>query len=471
MWAGASSLDITPPVGIAMGGWSNQVHEVSESNHESLRVETLVIGGEGTPVTAIAVLDVCVLTDPEAGALRAAISGTLGLPVHAVRVSATHSHSSPASNEISGIWIRGGREKLGPYLQWMEDQVTASARSAGRAMRPAVSRHARGESAVPIYRRVVAKGKVGVGAEPDQQVSKNLDVLRLDDKHGEPIATVIALGAHPTVLAGGNRAVSPDFPGVARAIVESATGAPCLFLQGAAGDVGPRMTFTDSVEDVERLGSEVGHLALSLRERAGFEPISPPTASNGSSWLMPPQPASGEVVPQRVDVLSVEVDLPIKQDLGNSESLSVVAAQREDELYAARLAGAPDQQIRDLTIAAKRAYMDIHRVTAVGTGPTTPVEIHAIGIGDVILTGVPVEPFWRSAATVEAGSPYSVTLFSGYTNGYKQYLPRVGDHRVGGYEVEMTPFAPGAAELLEKATIAMVSGMWSEHRSAPTASM
>ena len=50
-----------------------------------------------------------------------------------------------------------------------------------------------------------------------------------------------------------------------------------------------------------------------------------------------------------------------------------------------------------------------------------------------------------------------MTILSGYSNGYLQYLPRLDDYAVGGYEVEMTPFLPGAAEHLERAVLEALS--------------
>ena len=56
--------------------------------------------------------------------------------------------------------------------------------------------------------------------------------------------------------------VTPDYPGVAKRVVEEATGATCLFLQGAAGDVGPvRGVARHGLDEYERLGAILGHEA------------------------------------------------------------------------------------------------------------------------------------------------------------------------------------------------------------------
>ena len=52
------------------------------------------------------------------------------------------------------------------------------------------------------------------------------------------LATVVNYACHPTTLAWDNTLISPDYVGAMREVVEAATGGPCLFLQGASGDLG-----------------------------------------------------------------------------------------------------------------------------------------------------------------------------------------------------------------------------------------
>ena len=48
---------------------------------------------------------------------------------------------------------------------------------------------------------------------------------------------------------------------------------------------------------------------------------------------------------------------------------------------------------------------------------------------------------------VEARSPFARTLVSGYTGVGWTYLPTADAYPLGGYEVEVTPFASEAADL------------------------
>src|SRR5690606_18657711 len=64
-----------------------------------------------------------------------------------------------------------------------------------------------------------------------------LFALRVDDLDGNPMAIAVNFAAHPTNHPHAGNKFSADFPGVMAAAVTEATGAPCMFLQGAAGDM------------------------------------------------------------------------------------------------------------------------------------------------------------------------------------------------------------------------------------------
>ena len=55
-----------------------------------------------------------------------------------------------------------------------------------------------------------------------------------------------------------------------------------------------------------------------------------------------------------------------------------------------------------------------------------------------------------------AGSPFGQTFVSGYTNGYRNYLPTIDQWPRGGYEVDSCAFQPEAATLLVEAGTALL---------------
>src|SRR5690606_28212277 len=63
-----------------------------------------------------------------------------------------------------------------------------------------------------------------------------------------------------------NDLITPDYPGIVKRVVEQATGAKCLFLQGAAGDIGPvdGCTSRDPLTVYRKLGTRLGYAAASV---------------------------------------------------------------------------------------------------------------------------------------------------------------------------------------------------------------
>ena len=109
-------------------------------------------------------------------------------------------------------------------------------------------------------------------------------MARIVADDGGAIADVVNYACHPTTLAWDNTLISPDYVGAMRETVERHSGAPCLFLQGASGDLGPREGFVGDPAVADRNGRQLAFAALaalatppaarapgsSLRRRRGF---------------------------------------------------------------------------------------------------------------------------------------------------------------------------------------------------------
>src|SRR5690606_30623735 len=86
--------------------------------------------------------------------------------------------------------------------------------------------------------------------------------LRIDTLDGAPLATIVNYACHPITVGPDNDLITPDYPGVVKRVVEDATGSTCLFLQGAAGDLGPvRGVARNGEHEYRRLGAILGHEA------------------------------------------------------------------------------------------------------------------------------------------------------------------------------------------------------------------
>jgi hypothetical protein len=77
-------------------------------------------------------------------------------------------------------------------------------------------------------------------------------------------------------------------------------------------------------------------------------------------------------------------------------------------------------------------------------------------IGDAVLVSAPVEPFAELAEEIKKRSNAPNTVFSGFSNGHYAYLTTDMAYEEGGYEVSVTPFAPGSSGLTIEACLEAV---------------
>src|SRR2546430_696688 len=91
--AGAAAIDITPGVGVAMGGYGARTG-VSTGIHDPLHVRTLVLD-DGETKLVLAVCDLVGVPAELVERARELIERDCGIPAEHVCVSATHTHSGP----------------------------------------------------------------------------------------------------------------------------------------------------------------------------------------------------------------------------------------------------------------------------------------------------------------------------------------------------------------------------------------
>jgi hypothetical protein len=454
--AGVARCDITPPIGIAQGNWSAQLHERSEGVDLPLLCTALAIADDAEEVI-IAEWD---LLYPPSGAwlaeARARISSLTGVPGDHIRISASHTHSGPSLDQP---WFEAGAEMIGPYVASLTDRLAGVCMAAHRAMRPAFVGGGKGSCAVNASRRRPHQpGRPMLAPNPAGFSDHEVGVIRIDDAGGQPIAVLANYAAHPTILAWDNRLISPDYPGTLRRTVESITGATCLFLQGAAGDQDTLRDYSCEVEDARWVGKQVGIEAARVAELIETRPT---RLTIGrfveSSWTMgvaervPDGEPDGTVrcVAQRLDLPLWQRHPPTAEELAHLEALKRGLAELRER-------GAPADDIREANRLARRATLDLFVAQRRSQGETLPIEIQAIRIGACALVGIPVEPFAAIGAQVKALSPFATTFFSGYTNGVEMYMP-TADAYPEGYEVWMTPFAPEAAGLTVEESLALLN--------------
>ena len=159
-----------------------------------------------------------------------------------------------------------GGDLIGPYLDQMTETCARIAKEARDAAKPATFVYGTARCALAAHRDFWdAETKQFVcGFNPDGPADDTVLVAKaVADEDGRTLGTVVNYACHPTTLAWENTLISPDYVGAMRAVVEGITGAPCLFLQGASGDLGPRDGYVGDTTVADRNGRQLGFAALS----------------------------------------------------------------------------------------------------------------------------------------------------------------------------------------------------------------
>ncbi|MCI0581864.1 MAG: hypothetical protein L0227_03045 [Chloroflexi bacterium] len=453
---------ISPPFGFPMGGWSNALHERSAGNDMDLTA-TVLVTTDGATAAALAELDLGLITDRQAVTMRRAIGEAVGIAPGAVRITATHNHSAPVTSEVVGLgWMFEGLDAIEPYVAMITEQLAGAAREAWSRLEPVTLGHGLGSSPLAVNRRVdMPGGGTRVGHNWGGPVDHGVRIGRFDGASGDPVATIVHYSAHPTILAGGNRYINPEYPGPARQVVEASLGGRCLFLQGTPGDIGPVETFVDDVEVYRRLGAMLGHDAAAAAHRSTARSTRQRMAAgqDPSTWLAFYEYEPRAPGDETLRISSATVAMPIRPDIGDADGLRREALALREELRSALGRPASPFEIRELRVRTKGVAMRAERAAALAGLDAYPMEVHGIRIGPLAFIGVPVEPFIELGQAIVAGSPFEQTFVSGYTNGYRNYLPTVGEWARGGYEVDICAFRPEAATLFVEAAIGLLGDL------------
>jgi len=461
--AGVARVDITPPPGIAHAGWGAQTHERAAGVDLPLWATALALS-DGAQTAVIVDIDLIYLWDGEAPAVRQAVASLTGLPPGHVRLAYTHTHSGPVNGSTWSSWIKNGAELVPAYDESLPGRIAGAAWAALQNLRPVRLAAGRGACRIGVNRRYQRPedGAVIVGRNPRGPVDPEVQVLRLDGLDGQPVAAVVNYACHPITVGPDAQLITPDYPGVVKRVVEQATGATCLFLQGAAGDIGPvRGVARGGLHEYKRLGAILGHEASrvwwELEPQPRGEAYAGTLESGSPLALYAEDPLPDPDLPLRVGLRRAQ--LPLKR-LPPPDALAAQAAEHTANLNRLRAANGSAEDVLRETMLAKRAAMRADLARRLQGQTHREVELQAFVLGaDTALLAVRGEPFAEIGLAVKAASPFAHTLFSGYSNVGWAYIPTAAAYPLGGYEVDITPFTPEAADILVEECLALLRAM------------
>jgi hypothetical protein len=428
---GVARRDITPPGGIYARNWGCAPHETAEGIHRPLWATVLSLGRhDGGPPLVLASLDLGWWASPnDSWPLRNRVLGELGLDSSRLMIHLTHTHSGPSLSPRHAQ--RPGGALIEPYLKKLGQSLGEAAREAVAQARPAVISWASGRCGLAGHRNLPQYdgARVLCGFNPARPADDTVLVGRVTDSQGCLLATLVNYACHPTTLGGGNRLISPDYVGALRQTVEQATGgAPCIFLQGASGDLGPRRSYEALPEFADRNGRQLGHAVLSNLE--GMLPPGKRLRFAGVEESGAPLAIWQEVTrgpSQYLAALQGDVDLPLK-DLPSAEQISAQIRDCRDPVLAERL--------------RRRLVMR----QGLGEGPSVRLPYWVWMLGEAVLVGVAAEAHSDLQRELRRRFPQLAVAVLNIVNDYYSYLPPATDYPANSYQVQVALFQPGSLE-------------------------
>ena len=186
------------------------------------------------------------------------------------------------------------------------------------------------------------------------------------DEQNQTRATLVNYACHPTTLAWENDQLSPDFPGAMREIVEGATDAPCLFLQGASGELAPCEQYVGDSATADRHGRVLGHAAMSLLEMLapGMGDMVYDGALESGAPLALWSPSKGEAATD-VAAAAPSIDLPLKSDLPSLTEIQAELAEQSSGFAYERLVRQlrVRQSVGDGKVSSERISRPLRSIT------------------------------------------------------------------------------------------------------------
>ena len=233
--ASVVKVDISPNTPKQLLGYGARL---STGIHDRIYHRIIAID-DGTTQFFLVSSDICEVSPSEYDHVAAILQKKLGISPVNFWWSVTHTHSAPevgvpGLNEV----FMGDRYKHAvdtAYTSFIEQTLINGITEAREKLEPARLGVGWGFSQANINRRAVdVDGKASLGLNPDGPVDRRIGLIRLEKKDGSPLALIANYPIHGTVLGPDQLEISGDVLGVVSEYVEQKTGAPVLFINGAA---------------------------------------------------------------------------------------------------------------------------------------------------------------------------------------------------------------------------------------------
>jgi len=441
--AGFSRVDVTPPIGTGLSGYSRV--RISDGIKDRLDLNAVAFS-DGTNKAVVISADV-INFRAYYELYRREAAEAAGLPPEALFIASTHTHTGP----VIGACIYGQTfdsfDKASIYERFVGERLKDAVKLALADLAPAKLSIARGEakniSFIRRYRMKDGTTRTNPGVDnpdivaPVGQPDEMVQLVRID-REGRDAIALVNFQCHPDTI-GGNK-ISADWPRVVRETVECVLeDVKCIFINGAQGDSN-HICVDSSRKDVARgranvyrhMGRVVAGAAIGLWDvcepipdgKVGFGVVRTKTKTNR---------AAPEEIP---------------------EAERIMALFRAGKLD--QIPGTGMQRTTNEAAARRKVYLK--------DGPDYfHLPLSAVTVGETLaFVGFPGEPFTAYGTTLKAKSPFRMTVPACIVNGNFGYLPTDEALRESGYETQGSLFAVGLEQSIVEGHMEQLRKLFSD---------
>ena len=430
--AGFARVNVTPMLGIPIRGYYKP--RFAEGVLDELEINTLALAC-GDSKTVIFSVDACGIEQIHDIVLRKAVSEATGLPLEAIYLTSTHTHTGPEIESCSDDPL------IEEYFQHLKWKLADAARYALDDLKPARMGWGIGNAPnIAFVRRFrMRDGSVrtnpGVNnpdiLHPIGDIDERVTVLRFDRENADTIVFA-NFGNHPDVV--GGCGISADWPGFCRRTVEKVfDNVKCIFTNGAQGDL--------NHVNVHPTGGYLNDMFMDFDDVArGY---------NHARYMGRVVAAGVMQVFDKVKYVDVEhlrfLQRTVHVPSNRCEPNELPEAYHIKQMHEAGRDGELPYKGMLLTTKVAEAL----RKVRLENGPDAfDVVISGIAMDNIALIGVAGEPFMGVGKTLKETEGWALVIPTCLTNGCEGYFPTLDAYEEGGYEAGSSQFKAGVAELI-----------------------
>ncbi|MBZ2174961.1 neutral/alkaline non-lysosomal ceramidase N-terminal domain-containing protein [Schnuerera sp. xch1] len=403
--ANISSAILSIPKGVYMAGYG-QRDEPNKGTHDDIYTKALTVSN-GEKTIIIISNDLLGVNEDIVKKVVLGINKEINILEEDIFVCATHTHAAPDIFDWEFDQRFSTCEANKKAKEYIINAIIKNALNSTKELKPVKLAFGRSKCDKIASNRI----------NKDWPIDDMVNGIFLIKENDCLLSAIVNYACHATVLGADNLYISADYPGIVQKLIEEHFGkeCTCMFINGACGNQSTRFTRkSQNFDEVKRLGNALYESVLeSYDNREYIDDIT-------------------------INSVKAYFDFPRKELPSREEALKHLETMAR-RLNRAKDEGVTQEELREAITKHQGAMITLklidvlHRLDLI-------IPIQLMKLGDILITGIPVELFSDYGILIKEKSSFSYTIIAGYTNGMVGYVYTPESYKQGDYEAWSSPF-------------------------------